>query len=88
MLGSPLPGAELRLAPGDYIRIRVVPTMAEKRDDNPLRLIVREFDGKKGPGYTAWRKELLDALAGKGDDDASLADTVMKKDRRGGLSGD
>ena len=60
--------------------------MGGDRDDNPLRLIVREFDGRKGPEYTAWRKELLDALAGKGDDDASLADTVMKKDRRAGLS--
>ena len=44
--------------------------------------------GKGQVGYyvTSWKKELLDALAAKGDDDASLAETVEKPDERDGLS--
>ena len=55
------------------------------RGDLP-RLIVRPFNGRKGPEYTSWRRELLDALALKGDDDFSLAETVERTDRRAGLS--
>ena len=55
--------------------------MSSDRDDHLPRLIVRQFDGRKGSGYTTWRRELLDALALKGDDDYSLSETVEKKDR-------
>ena len=53
-------------------------------DEHLPRLIVRQFNGRKGPEYTAWRRELIDALSLKGDDDSSLAETVERKDRRAG----
>ena len=53
--------------------------------DGP-RLLVKKYGGRRGAEYTRWRKEFLDALEGKGDDDASLAMTALGTDSQAGLS--
>ena len=57
-----------------------------KDDDDGPRLLTRPFDGKRGPEATEWLEEFLDAADGKGDEDASWADTFQGLDRRAGLS--
>ena len=76
---------ELRLAPERLFASYWYPRCEVMSDRGDLpRLIVRPFHGRKGAEYTTWRRELLDALALKGDDDFSLAETVERTDRRAG----
>ena len=39
-----------------------------------------KHDGSKGPKYTRWKERFLDDAQGKGDDDWSMADTLMGTD--------
>ena len=47
----------------------------DKRDDysEGLKLLCRKFNGQKGPAFTSWKKEYLDACEEKGDQDASYS---------------
>ena len=50
------------------------------------RLIAAKFAGQRGPQFTQWAKEYLDAAAGKGDEDGSWADCYLGQDPQAGLS--
>jgi hypothetical protein len=39
-----------------------------------------KHDGSKGPKYTRWKERFLDDAQGRGDDDWSMADTLMGTD--------
>ena len=49
--------------------------MGDRRDDcsEGLKLLCRKFNGQKGPAFTSWKKEYLDACEEKGDQDASYS---------------
>jgi len=60
--------------------------MPDDKDGNGPRLLCSRFNGEKGPLYTKWRKEVLDAFEGKGDEDASWAQTILGLDPHAGLT--
>ena len=60
--------------------------MPDDEERTGIRLICQKFSGKKGPEYTRWRKEMLDAAEGKGDEDASWAQTLLGTDPQAGLT--
>ena len=61
--------------------------MATLRDkDDAPRLLCRKFSGEKGPAFTKWRKEFLDAAEAKGDQDASWAMCYLGLDPQAGLN--
>ena len=56
--------------------------MANDNDDNvdkKLR-ICKSHDGSKGPRFTKWKRQWLDAAEGRGDEDASWAETALGTD--------
>ena len=50
------------------------------------RLIAAKFAGQRGPQFTEWSKDYLDAATGKGDEDASWTDCFLGQDPQAGLS--
>ena len=64
----------------------MAPLDSTDSDDTPRNLICSRFPGGKGPHYDTWEKNLLDAFEGKGDEDASWADTLLGTDPQAGLT--
>ena len=64
----------------------MAPLDSTDSDDTPRNLICSRFPGGKGPHYDIWEKNLLDAFEGKGDEDASWADTLLGTDPQAGLT--
>ena len=60
--------------------------MGSKDDDNIRRLLCERYPGGRSVAYDKWEEHLLDAFAGKGDEDASWADTVTRQDNVVGLT--
>ena len=60
--------------------------MAPKDDDNGYRLLCPKFNGVKGPAFTAWAREFMDATEAKGDEDGSWADCYQGLDPQAGLT--
>ena len=57
-----------------------------REDDNRPRLLTRLYDGQQGERFELWKKEWLDAAEGKGDEDASWAQTALGTDPQVGLT--
>ena len=64
----------------------MAPLDSTDSDDTSRNLICSRFSGGKGPHYDIWEKNLLDAFEGKGDEDASWADTLLGTDPQAGLT--
>ena len=54
--------------------------------NGPRLLVERKYDGQKGEHWVKWIAEFLDAAQGKGDEDASWAQTFLGTDQQVGLS--
>ena len=48
--------------------------MGTVKDDDTRGMIASQFDGQRGPIFTAWSKTYMDAAEGKGNEDFSWAD--------------
>ena len=55
-------------------------------DTNDKRLMCPKFNCQKGEAFDRWAKLFLDAADGKGDEEASWADTFLGNDTTVGLS--
>jgi hypothetical protein len=51
------------------------------------RLDVYKHGGQRGEPFVQWAKVFLDGAEGRGDQDASYADTFLRRDTRNGLGG-
>ena len=60
--------------------------MSSNEDPNLPRLLCRKHDGSKGALFTEWKQLWLDAAEGKGDEDASWAETAQGNDPQAGLT--
>ena len=60
--------------------------MAPKDLEDNRRLLCNTYAGGRSAAYDKWEEEFLDAAAGKGDEDASWAQTVTRTDQAVGLS--
>ena len=49
-------------------------------------LLCEKYDGRRGRPWQEWSAQWLDLMAGCGDDDASLAQTLLNTDPQVGLT--
>ena len=58
----------------------------QSNTDQLPRLLCNKYLGGRSPLYNKWEEEMLDAAAGKGDEDASWAQTLLRTDNAVGLT--